>query len=270
MSQTKRQLIIVLASLLPLLGLMGCEDNLFEGSGDGDSYEGRMEEARSALDSRDYVRAAAILRDLDTAYPNTPEVKATLSNALAGQAGLDTFRILVVLDNLEEADRYAGSIDVVGLVLGAEDGTITRNQADEKRALIREAMNLLGQLPQMSPDQSVQNGLLALNHAVLVLAQIIMDDRQLDSMKLTKAGVIDIYHWQAALNPAAASADRLASLSHDLAIMDKAVQMVLEITGTPIQENRLATHMSGFLRVLDRDSDGEIVLQELQKYLNNL
>lgn len=77
------------ACLLALLlaALIGC--NAFDGTGDENSREARLEEARIAMDRGDYGNAVPLLQSLSASYPADGEIARALAAAWSGRAGLD-------------------------------------------------------------------------------------------------------------------------------------------------------------------------------------
>ena len=179
--------ILIIAAFL----LTGC-GNALEWAADDDSREARLETARMALDDRNYAEARHILYELNNRYPNDPEVSELLSNAYAVKAGLDTFALLETIDALGDADQ-AGNIDMVGLVLGNEKGTLTKVEIGDKIGNLTSAIDALGRIQNLTYDQRIQRGLLSVSRAALTIAKIIMHDTRRTKIILTEKGIGDLY-----------------------------------------------------------------------------
>ncbi|MCL0096784.1 hypothetical protein M1N66_04175 [Thermodesulfovibrionales bacterium] len=180
--------ILIIAAFL----LTGC-GNALEWAADDDSREARLETARMALDDGNYAEARHILYELNNRYPNDPEVSELLSNAYAGKAGLDTFALLETIDALDD-EGQAGNIDMVGLVLGDEKGTLTEDKISNKIGNLTSAIDALGRIQNLTYDQRIQRGLLSVSRAALTIAEIIMADIRgagniIEHIKLTEEGI---------------------------------------------------------------------------------
>jgi hypothetical protein len=148
---------------------------------DDSSYEARLEEARMAIDDRDYDRAILLLNELKAEYPDDPLILQYLSNAYAGLAGLDTFDLLTVIDQLIE-NESSGSIDMVGTVLGDVTGLIEVGEINGILSNIENAIDNLENIQGISPltdDQNVQLGLLSLNRAGITIAAMVAEEQGL-------------------------------------------------------------------------------------------
>lgn len=258
----------LMAALL-LLGLTGCDDNIFSSLGDDGSFEARLEDARAALDRQDYEEARALLESMRQDYPATDSVVAYLSNALSGMAGIDTFRVLEVMDALEDEHRI-GSIDLAGFALGNAQGTINRAETSMKLALLGDAMVLLESLAAPTEDHRVQLGLLAFNHAALVIGDVVMDDKGFDAITLTDASLRAVYRGEASIDPGVGTPVRLGALSRDIVLMVEGIDSVAAITGSAAGENDLSETFAEFVRDLDPNLNGSVSVPEIEGYLSAL
>ncbi len=250
--------------------IASCEENSLEWLGDDSSYEARLEEARIAIDDREYARARDLLLQLKAEYPGNPFILQYLSNAYAGLAGLDTFNLLTTIDQLIDANE-TGNIDMVGTVLGDVSGTILANGIDDTLANLENAINALEEIPNPTDDQTVQLGLLSLNHAAMTIADIVVQDTGADQVTLTEEGLDAIYGGTAPDLTNEATSDRLDSLSADMDNIGNAVVSIANITGIEAgQENDLTESFNGFTQDIDPNGDESITQQELQDYLGSL
>jgi hypothetical protein len=238
---------------------------------DDTSYEARIEEARMAIDDREYARAIDLLEQLKAEYPGDPLILQYLSNAYAGLTGLDTFNLLTVIDELNAAGG-AGSIDMVGTVLGTTGGEIAVADIPGKLANLDEAINNLEAIPNPTDDQIVQLGLLSLNRAAMTIAAIVADEQGLgpgDTVPLTEDGLGGIYGGAAPDLSAEATPARLTSLSNDIGNIGDAVDSIDSLTGAG-EENELGESFDEFQNNLDTDGITGISQADLQNYLGAL
>jgi len=236
---------------------------------DDSSYEARIEEARMAIDDRDYARAIDLLEQLKAEYPGDPLILQYLSNAYAGLTGLDTFNLLDVIDQLNKTGD-PGSIDMVGTVLGTAGGEIAVADIPGKLANLDEAISNLNAIPNPTDDQKVQLGLLSLNHAAMTIAAIVAEDKPgTDPIPLTEQGLNGIYGGAPPDLSAEATPARLTSLSDDIDNIGDAVDSIASITGAG-EENELGESFDDFQNNLDTDGAAGISQTDLQDYLGSL
>ena len=250
--------------------IASCEENSLEWLGDDSSYEARLEEARIAIDDREYARARDLLLQLKAEYPGDPLILQYLSNAYAGLVGLDTFNLLITIDQLIDANE-TGNIDMVGTVLGGVSGVIFADDIDETLANLENAINALEEISNPTDDQTVQLGLLSLNHAAMTIADIVAENQSLTQVELTEEGLAEIYEGQVIDLSNEATSDRLDSLSADMDNIGNAVESIANITGIEAgQENDLSESFDEFSQDVDPNADESITQQELQNYLGSL
>lgn len=251
-----------------IFAITSCEDNSLEWLADDSSYEARLEEARMALDDTEYDRAISLLTKLKADYPGDPLVLQYLSNAYAGKAGLDTFNLLMTIDQLIEANE-TGNIDMVGLVLG-DDGIVTSANIVDLLANLEAAIDELEEIPNPTHDQTVQLGLLSMNHAAMTIADIVYDNTG-EQVTLTEEGLGETYGGEAPDLSEEATSERLDSLSEDMDRIGDAVDSIASITGADTtEENDLSESFDEFQGDLDTNADGAISEQELENYLGSL
>ncbi|MDP2752999.1 MAG: hypothetical protein Q8P40_01200 [Nitrospirota bacterium] len=263
-----KKLILLLAVIVIL---MGCGSNLFEGMADKNSYEAKIEEARMALDDADYEKAKSILKGMDL---KDPTVAQYLSNAYAGLAGLDTFNLLDTIDALTESDQ-TGSIDMVGKVLGDEDGKLTAGEIETKISYLNSAIDAMGNIQNLTDEQKVQLGLLSLNRAALTIADIISGDQinqgKSGDITLTEESLDNLYPTGTVDFSQEATPDRLNTLSTDITNVANSIDAILRITGqTTGEENDLANNFDEFSNAVDTDGNGDITTTELENYIKTL
>ena len=253
-----------------ITAITSCEENSLEWLADDSSYEARLEEARIAIDDREYARARDLLLQLKAEYPGDPLILQYLSNAYAGLIGLDTFNLLTTIDQLIEANE-TGNIDMVGIVLGDVSGTILANGIDETLANLENAINALEEISNPTDDQTVQLGLLSLNHAAMTIADIVAENTGETEVTLTEDGLSATYGGTAPDLTNEATSERLDSLSDDMENIGNAVDSIADITGIEAgQENDLSESFDEFSQDVDPDGNDSITQQELQAYLGSL
>lgn len=248
--------------------LANCDQNFFESASDDDSYEARLEKGVMALDDEDYAKAIKLFEQLRSDYKGKTEVCEYLSSAYAGFIGLDTFNFLKTIDELEENDD-AGNIEMVGYVLGGASGDLTSQEVVVKRQyLIAAIQAFIECIPVRDDDQKVQLGLMAIFDAVLIVAEIIIDDLDLDNIVLTEAGLEDLYSSTAPDFDNVAAIDAyLSDLNLDLALVLESVEALDAIS----EENDLSESFAEFLLDMGYGGEDDPVTQaDLEAYINQL
>ncbi|TWI75397.1 hypothetical protein LZ24_00849 [Desulfobotulus alkaliphilus] len=135
----------------------------------------------------------------------------------------------------------------------------------------------------LNDDQKIQIGLIALNHAVLVIGDIIMEDLTLDSLILTEKEIRDLYAHQSYQVNFSHIVDFLKEdkilekLSFDIAIANQTVEAILRMMNIGEQQNhQIKDAFNTFMEALDNGrgggtkGDGFIERGELEYYLSNL
>ncbi len=258
---------------LIVFALSGCEGNVFESVSDDDSYEARTEEAMIALDDEDYSRARSLLAALLADYPNDPTILRYLSNAYAGLAGLDTFSLLETIANLNDlGEENEGAIDMIGLVLGDADGTITETEVtddiDKLNSAITNMLDIETARGSLNDDETIQLGLLSLTRATLTIADAIMEERGVDSVELTEDGIAGLYEDSDpdANFSDAKYGDRLTAISADIVRVGEAIDA---IAGLSDSGNDLSESFADFKEDVG-GADDDISDEDLQDYVNSL
>jgi hypothetical protein len=246
--------------------LFGCGDNAFEGISDDDSFEARLETARMNIDDEEYQQAIDILNDLNAEQPNNEDVTRYLSNAHAGLAGLNTFDLLEVIDDLDEAGN-SGSIDMVGLVLGDSDGLLMAEEVPDKLDNLTEAIEQLNTFDDPTDDQIVQMGLLSISRIGITLAKIISSDTGNDSLTLTEEGIQSEYDTKPEFEDGDVSDEDLENLTNDIRNVGEAVAVMTESYS---DDNDLNEDFLEFKNDFDQNDDDSIDIQELENYIENL
>ena len=276
----------------------GCSGNLLEFMADDDSKEAKLEDALMALNDEDFDKAASLLEKMDE---KDPDIRRYLSNAYSGQAGLDTYSLIETIEKINDSGSE-GSIDLVGTILDDDkNGTFSKNDIDEKAAKFDAAMEtLLGIAseangtarmvqalsvdrvdlksklddPELEGDILVQLGLLGLNHAVLSIAKIILND-------LEEAGVSEITLTEAWIKTQYADPNSFSieltdeqtrlmdEITLDLTLLSASVSALLDIVGAN-DGNDLKESYESFLTEIDADKDLVLTASELEAYVKNL
>jgi hypothetical protein len=256
--------ILFALSLIGMVGVLsGCDDNVFSGLTDEDSFEYRLEDARIALDDQEYDVAIAILEALDVEYPNNATVLSYLASARGGNAGLDTFNILTAIDELS-ANAGSGGFDIVGRVLGASDGSLTGQQIDDKVTQFTSAIDALEQIPEAdrTEDQKIQLGLLSFNRAMLTIAQVVSDKNGNSSVTLTETS----------LSGAGIVADdvgdqAIADLTDDINNLQSSIAAINTLVGNG--SNDLTTEFNAVVNEINPDG-GSVSKDNVANYLGTL
>lgn len=267
----KKNLVLIwsLSSLICFLNLSGCDGNAFESAEDDGNYEAKLQDAIDDLDHSRYEEAYYELVDLQASHDNS-EVRQYLSSACAGMAGLDSYRVLEVADELSDAS--VNGIDLVGLVLGDIDGTLTTESIGTKLEHFSVcAIPELSSIENPSKDQIIQLGLFSLNHAALLIGQIIADDIDLDTVSLTGEGIngnyeTDMFSYDADADIKLA---QLADLGNDILRVKDAIDAIGGIMDEE-SSNDLDESFNAFVEKLDPDDSNTITEDEIEAFLNEL
>ncbi len=256
-----------------IFALTGCEGNVFESLADDSSYEARLDEAMIALDDGDYAKAKSILTELNADYPNDPTILQYLSNASAGLAGIDTFNLLEIIEQIND-NPNAGSIDMIGQMLGDADGVITANEITEDLSNINDAIDALEAIDDPTDDQIVQLGLLSINRAVLTIGDVIADDQNLtgtETITLTEEEISALYPGatEPDFTDELTGNDRLTTLSTDLQNINDSIETINTISGQDSQ-NDLSENFDDFSDEMDTDGVDGISTEDLENFINGL
>lgn len=268
--QVYRLLILCTLAIALFAFSNGCNDNLFEPFANDGGPGSKIEDARIALDDGNHEKAKAILLNLESSRPDDPVVLQYLSNACAGMIGLDTYRLLEVVDKLNENDN-TGAIDMAGLVLGDENGILTATEIQNKLELLEDcAIPKLLRISSPTDEHLVQLGLVSLHHAILLIGDIVVEERGISAIKLTEEGLRDLYRYQAFVYDLTGD-PRMEKLSDDIMHISRSVDAILEISGDPsAEDNDLAENFDAFIDGIDQDRDGAVSPVELINYINEI
>ena len=272
------------ACLLLVFLLAACGDgNVFEGASYDDSYQARRDDAEIALDDGDFNEARGILLDLKADYPNREEVCELLSNAYAGLAGFDAFHYLENISDDSELEEAAdsGSIDMVGKIIGDENGQLSDTEVETKLNYLDLAIyggtdggdeyeGFYACVAEPNDSQTTQLGLLAVVHSALTIADLTLLDLTESSLLLTEAGLRDLYQSEIAdysdvdADPLRHAMDRLNTnldyISNSVVVLDE-----------KNPDNDINEAFSDFVYDLDPDGDGlDENGNDLAAYINNL
>lgn len=277
----------------------GCSGNVLEFMADDDSKEAKLEDAMMALNDENFDKAASILEGMNG---NDPEVKRYLSNAYSGQAGLDTFSLIETIEKINDSDTE-GSVDLVGKILDDDkNGTFTETEINEKASKFDQAIETMLGIPSdtgsksakmvqalsfslsdlntklddpdLEEDILVQLGLLGLSHAVLSIAQIVLNDLEdsgITEITLTEAWIksqyenyddfsIELTDEQQAL---------IDDITLDLNLLSASISALIDVVGVE-DGNDLEEAFENFLHEIDANGNLELTSTELEHYLKNL
>jgi hypothetical protein len=250
--------------------ISGCDGNVMKDIADDDSYDARIEAARMALDDGNYTQARSMLLILKDDFPDDPTVLQYLSSSYAGLAGLDTFDLLETIDRLSDmGQEHEGDIDMIGLVLGDEDGVISRTTIADDINNLNSAIESLEAISNPTDDHIVQLGLLSLARAALTIADVIAEDTGNSEVTLTEDGIAGLYETNTPDLTEEATIERLENIGDDIARVGAAVVALDSIT-TAGSENDLSENFNGFQQDIDPDDNDDITQQELEDYINGL
>ena len=260
---------VMLAAAL-LLSFYGCGESAFEDLSSDDTFEAQIEEAKIALDDTDYTRTIEILEGMENQYPDNMEVKQYLSNAYAGLAGLDTYDLLATIAKLDEEGQN-GSIDMIGTVLGDENGRLSEIEVDEKLVLLDDAIDYMQQTLATSAqadvfiatssgdDRTVQRGILAISRIVLLMADMILDQLGITEVMMTEADIRIYYAHQDPDFDGIFNNEIALKLAEDILAIDNAISAIAKLSGS---DNDLYEDFTKFMN--DLDHDGNLVIDQLE------
>lgn len=298
LKDAKLEFSMILLFCCTIFLIFGCSGNALEPLADDSSNEAKIEEARIALNDENYEEARSILEGMNL---NSAKARAYLANALSGLAGLDTFRLLESIEDINDSES-SGSIDLVGTILDEDgDSMFNKEELMNKIDLFSDAISamlgkykkdktatgivmaldidledVVAELEDLTSDMTVQLGLLGLNHAVLTIAQIIMEDLNLDTITLTetwiKTNLPESSVW--VLKETENLENLLKDISVDLNLLSKSVDELIELIGLDSEDsNDLKEHFEDFLDELgstDVDGNRTLTKSELEAYINSL
>ena len=243
-----------------------------------------MEEARIALNDGEYEKARSILEDMDL---NRTNVRSYLSNALSGMAGLAAYffrsdrMVGTILDEDGDgnfsSDDLNNKIELFSDAISAMLGTYVKDKGAATgivMALDVDLENLVSELEDLTSDMNVQLGLLGLNHAVLTIARIIMDELDITTITLTESWIkanIPVSSVWVLSDPKGTLSRLLQDISIDLNLLENSVNEITKLIGIDSEDsNDLKENFEEFLDELDADGNRTLTKTELEAYLNSL
>jgi len=299
----KKNLIQILV-VITLLFLTGCNSN--EGLSDDSTKEAKTERALMSLDKNDYNEAASLFKELTDQYPNDNQLKGYYSSALAGQAGLDTFNLMKTIDSLNDNSSSNDTIELVGRTLTGKttsDPTLTGSDVSSKSSMFELAMDALLKISgttytgtvttrsstarailansgldknKFNNDELVQLGLMAINHAILTMADIIFqDNKNLTKITLTETGIKEIYKDNPMdltnITTYITENKLLYKLSIDIELIGYAIDAISSFMNQDNQgSNDIKDQFNEFKNKIDPNGDNDITQAELESYINSL
>lgn len=278
------------------------------GLSDDSTKEAKVEEGLMALDESNYAKAERLFSSLIKEYPSDNKIKGYYSSAAAGLAGLDTFNLMKTLDNLEDADKEDDTLELVGRTLtgktDSEDPVIGKSDATLKKDNFEKALDALLQITgktyedfinpitiaskniqsaslededikKLNDDELVQLGLIALNHGVIIIADIIMEDLNISQMILSEDGVKDLFKNSDLdldnLTSYINDNNLLERLSFDIELINNSITAITRFLNiTPGEDNDIKDQFEEFKNSINPDGDQEITASELEAYINKL
>jgi hypothetical protein len=289
----------------------GC--NLTEDISDDSSKEAELERGLNALDESNYEEARKIFEGLKNKYPSDNSFKAYYSNSLAGLAGLDTYNLMKAIDDLDKKGETGDTIGIVGRTLtGAssdETPSMTENEIVSKKEAFENAINALLEIAQkdydtlaeaktpgktpssrtilstsinsedlakLTNDELVQLGLMALNHGILIIGDMIIIDAPESEISFSKNSFKTMYNANKPFDTEDIS-KKLKKLSLDIELINNAIYAINNyLNSGSDEENDISEEFELFKTDLDNGQGGAIALDnyiaetELEYYLLNL
>ncbi len=265
------QAAISLVCFLLLMALSAC--NLYECAENRSSDKAKKEEAGIHIDNGEYDKALDILNKLYNKNPDTTDAKLLqlLSNASSGSIGIDTFKILEIIDEIIDTD--AGGFDLVGRVLGDEDGYLEKDTIKTNLITLgQSSIHYLEQIPEKTEDHHSQLGLLSLIDSVMIIGDMIIEQKEDDGkIKLTREGIRELYQ-DSYTDDARLTLedDNEKRLNDNVGRMNASINSILLLSnGTDPKDNDLTEIFDDFLEAIT-DTDGNITGELLNDYLASL
>lgn len=265
--------VIGLFCSLLLLVFSAC--NLYESAENKSSDKAKKEEAAMYIDKGDYDKALDILNKLYNKNPDTTDAKLLqlLSNASSGSIGIDTFSILEVADEI--IDSGDDGIELAGRVLGDEDGYLDRNTIRNNLITLGDSsIFYLEQIPEKTEDHYAQLGLLSLIDTVMIVGDMILEqkkDEGVEKIKLTEEGIKELYADGYTDLPQSLFEKHEQRLNDNVQRMDDSVAAILSLSGGMLPEdNDFAEIFDDFLKEITDPQDGTITETTLNSYISNL
>ncbi len=252
--------------------MTGCDDN--------DSGQAKLFDAKQALDNGDWDKAIIILDSLG----ESEEVLQYLSNAYAGQVGINTFELLETIDELDNENSgidKSGSIDMIGKLIGAEEDVLTCETISEKLKTISEAINKMEDIYSelmidLDKDQTVQLGLASITRTVLIIAKLICLESGETEIKMTEEWLTQYYenHPEFEIKEYTwASIDDYTGESYQKMLNDD-INNVRKAVDEMLDNNDIKDDFNQFMTEINNGNGGdntdEITIDELNSYLSEM
>lgn len=240
----------------------GCGGNLFEGLSDSNSATAKKEDAKIALDKGNYTEAVSLLEDLcgtDTSNLTCDEETQTdLASAyIASATNLDVLQLIAKAE--EAAAGTSSSFTTVSSLLPITDINAC---ADPATCPISEGMSkaitiLEGLLPAtvpVNPTDTEKNLYLQLAVASAVDAAV--------NIGIVSGGLYD--DGTPKNVPQSIDTETLTTITDD-------VNNIIDgVAGSGLGSTELTNDINNIKTGIDSNSDGNVVLGELQTYITNL
>ncbi len=211
--------------------------------------EARLEEARIALDSRDWDRAITILEEFCGTDPDRKnatcdgEKKALLASALAGRGGLD---LISVIRNAPPKTGVSGGVDAKAF---KAISTAVGDVDDNDRKDFQDSIALLTSIPQRDGDQDLQLTLTVTVDLIGIMAKV-------------SAG-FDAFGRPNKIPTLDEVKSILANLQGDL-------DAIKSLVGQLDPENRLGASVDQISKDIDFDGNNILTDVEVQAYITKL
>ncbi|MDY0359863.1 MAG: hypothetical protein RBR08_00265 [Desulforegulaceae bacterium] len=307
-SQNFNKRLIIFLVLSVFFILSGC--NSTEDIADDSSKEAEIERGLTALDESNYEKAKNIFENLKNKYPNDNNLKAYYSNSLAGLAGLDTYNLMKTIDYFDKSGNEGDTISIVGRTLSKPEAqaeiSLNSLEIKDKIKKFEEAMDavleitdkkysnlidtkypqadvILGELlseddiAKLTTDEFVQLGLIAINHAILIIGDILLEISGDNQITFSENNFKISHETNNGLNTSDITLE-LQKLSIDIELIfnaSKALIIFLDLDDN--YQNDLNKEFELFRAKFDNGNgddsesgDGYITFNELEYYLNNL
>lgn len=247
--------------------------SVMTGCDDEDSTEAKLYDAEQALDDGNWSKALSILNSMGT----QEEVLQYLSNAYAGQVGINTFDLLNTIDELDDQND-SGSIDMIGKLIGDENDVLTCSTISTKLETISNAIFNMKQITDLlaitlDDDQNVQLGLASLTRTILIIAKLICIDTDEVEVKMTEAWIKNYWDTHPGFEIAAAtwtSVDANLGESYEDMLNDD-ITNVANAVAAMSDGNDIKEDFDQFMAEIDNGiNDGIISIDELNYYLREM
>jgi hypothetical protein len=233
--------------------LFSCGDaNLFEGLGNDETQQAKIESAKIDLDKGNYSVAIATLQELCGTNFSQPtcdaETASLLASAYSGRAGLDA------IDLINKATNTSGGTTNSFSTFSAILPTLTESSKNDMHI----AVTLLSGLSSRTANQSLQMAIVATADLITTVGVDLTNGYN------TNTGAPNSVPTLSAVQSAETNLGTVTQVSNDLSLV------VQGVAGSALSNQDLTNDITEIENNLDADQNGIVTASELQSYLASL